>query len=106
LHEIGNDSGVRIVNSATSGNLTVESVMLPHHNNHKFTWTSHDGKTHNQIDNILKDRRQHLNVLVVQSVRAAECDTNHYQVVAKVRKRLAVICKQSTDFSYEGLGYP
>jgi hypothetical protein len=46
LHEIGNDNGVRIVNFATSKNLTVKNTTFPHHNINKFTWTSHDGKTH------------------------------------------------------------
>jgi hypothetical protein len=64
LHGIGNDNGVRVVNSATSKNLTVKSTMFPQHNIHKVTWTSPDGKTHNQIDNILKDRRQHLKYLM------------------------------------------
>jgi hypothetical protein len=32
LHEIGNDNGVRVVNFATSVNLTVKSMMFPHRN--------------------------------------------------------------------------
>jgi hypothetical protein len=60
LHEINNDNGVRIVNFATSKNLTVKSTMLPHFDNHKYTWTSLDEKVHNQIDYILIDGRRHL----------------------------------------------
>jgi hypothetical protein len=56
LHEFSNN-GVRVVNFATSRNLTVKSTMFPHRNIHKVTWTSPDGKTHNQIDHILIDRR-------------------------------------------------
>jgi hypothetical protein len=59
LHEIINDNGVRIVNFATTKNLTVKSTMFSHHNIHKFTWTSRDGKAHSQIDNILIDGRGH-----------------------------------------------
>jgi hypothetical protein len=56
LHEISNDNGVRVVNFATYKNLIVKSTMLPHCTIHKYTWTSPDGKNHNQIDNILIDR--------------------------------------------------
>jgi hypothetical protein len=59
LHEISNGNGIRAVNFITSKNLTVKSVIFPHHNIHKFIWTSADGKTHNEIDHILIDRRQH-----------------------------------------------
>jgi hypothetical protein len=55
LHEIVNDNGVRLVSFATSKNLRVKSTMFPHRNIHKYTWTSPDGKTHNQIDHILVD---------------------------------------------------
>jgi endonuclease/exonuclease/phosphatase family metal-dependent hydrolase len=58
LHEIINDNVVRVVNFATSKNLTVKSTMLLHRNIHKFTWTSPEGKMHNQIDHILIDRRR------------------------------------------------
>jgi hypothetical protein len=65
LHEISNDNGVRLVNVATSKNLRVKSTMFPHRYFHKYTWTSPDGKTHNQIDHILVGRRGHSNVLDV-----------------------------------------
>jgi hypothetical protein len=66
LQEISYNNGVGIVNCDTSKNLTVRSTMFPHRNIHKFTWTSPDGKTHNQIDHILIDRRQHLSILDVR----------------------------------------
>jgi hypothetical protein len=98
LHEISNDKGVRLVNLATSKNLGVKSTMFPHRNIHTYTWTSSDGKTHNQIDHILVDRRRHSNVPDVLSFRAADCDTDHYLVVAKVRMRLAVNKQRTQRF--------
>ncbi|PNF18079.1 hypothetical protein B7P43_G03327 [Cryptotermes secundus] len=44
---------------------------------------------HNQFEHILIDRRRHSSILV-RSFRAADCDTDHYLVVAKVRERLAI----------------
>jgi hypothetical protein len=50
---------------------------------------------HNQIDYILIDRRRYSSILDVPPFRAADCDTDHCLVVAKVRERLAV-SKQTT----------
>jgi endonuclease/exonuclease/phosphatase family metal-dependent hydrolase len=99
LHQISNDNGVRVVNFATSKNLIAKSTMFPHSNIHKFTWTSPDGKMHNQIDHILIDRRRHSGILDVRPFRAVDCDTDHYLVVAKIRERLAV-SKQTTQRVY------
>ena len=82
-----NDNEVRIVNFATSKNLVVKSTMFPHRNIHKCTWTSSDGQNHNPIDDILIDRRRHSSIIDVRSFRGADCDTDHYLVVAKVRER-------------------
>jgi hypothetical protein len=68
--------------------------MYPLHNIHKYTWTSPDGKTHNQTDHILID---------VRSFRAADRDTDHNLVVAKVRERLAVNKQRSQRFDMERL---
>jgi len=53
-------------------------------------------KTHNQIDQILTDRRWHSGILDVRSFRGADCDTDHYLVVSKVRECLAV-CKHAAQ---------
>jgi hypothetical protein len=84
--------------------ISVKSMMFLHCKIHKFTWTSPDGKAHSQIDHILIDRRQHPNVLHVQSFRAADCDTDHcVVVVAEIREKLAVSKQGMLRFNMEKL---
>jgi hypothetical protein len=90
LHEISNDSVVRVVNFATSKNLVVNSIMFPHSKIHKYTWPFPEGNTHNHTANVLIDRRRHSSILDVRSFRGADCDTDHYFVAAKVTEGLAV----------------
>jgi endonuclease/exonuclease/phosphatase family metal-dependent hydrolase len=56
LYEISNEHGVRLENFVTSKNIRVKSTMFPYRNICKYTWTSPNWKTHNQIDHILVDR--------------------------------------------------
>jgi hypothetical protein len=89
---------VKLANFAKSKNLRVKSTLLPHRNFYKYTWTSPVGKTHNQIDHLLVDkRRRHSNVFDVRSLRAADCDTENYLVVAKVSSAETKI----TQITYE-----
>jgi hypothetical protein len=101
LHEISNDNGVRLVNFSTSKNNRLKSTMFPHRNIHKYSRTSPDGKTHNQIDHILVHSRRHSNVLDVRSFRTADCNSDSYLVVVKVRERLAVNRQRSQRFHME-----
>jgi hypothetical protein len=86
LHQVSNDNWFRIKNCATSKNLVVKSTMFPHRNIHKYTWTSLDGQSHNQIDHMLIDRRRHSIILGIRSFRGGDRDTYHYLVVANLGK--------------------
>jgi hypothetical protein len=37
----------------------------------------------------LINRRRHLSIINIRNFRGADCDTDHYLVVAKVREKLA-----------------
>jgi len=51
------------------------------------------------IDQVWIDRRWHLGVLAVRSFRGADCDTDHYLVIANVRERLAVGKQAAQSFN-------
>ena len=75
--------------------------MFPHWNIHKYTRTSHDGKTHNQIEHILIDRSWDSSILDERIFRGADCDTDHYMVVANVTERWAVSQQAAQNFDGE-----
>jgi hypothetical protein len=52
LQVISNDNGVRVVNFATSKNLTVKSTMLPHHNSDSSLWHTSSDIIRNGILNL------------------------------------------------------
>ena len=72
--EIMNSNGERLIDFKEMSNLVVTGTIFPHKDIHKNTWTSPDGKTHNQIDHILvnqKFRRSILNTRVRQGADVA-----------------------------------
>jgi hypothetical protein len=101
LHEISKGNRITVESFVTSKKLGVKSTMFPQRNIHKYTWTSPDERTHNQIDHFLVDRRRHSSVFDVRSYRAADCDTDHYQVVVRVKERLRVNKQRSRRFHME-----
>jgi hypothetical protein len=74
--------------------------MCPHRDVHKFIWTFRDGKTRNQIDHILTDRRQYSRVFDVRSSKGANCDTGRCLMVAIVRETLAVSTSKQITYKF------
>lgn len=95
LHEDSNDNGVRAVMFAASRNMVVCGTLFDHKNIHKWTWTSPNGKTSNQIDHVLIDARHVGNVMDTRSYRGANIDSDHYLVGTKIRSRISNAKKES-----------
>jgi hypothetical protein len=68
----------------------------------KYTWTFPDEKTHNQINQVLIERRWSI-IFDILSFRGVDSDTDHYLVITKVRKRLAVIKQTARKLEGEEL---
>jgi len=99
LLQDSNGNGVRIVNFATSKKkLVFKSMMFLHRDIHKYAWNSPDGKTHNQIDHILIDRRWKSSIVEVSGKLTVIVIT---LVVANVRDRLAVSKQSAQKFDGE-----
>jgi hypothetical protein len=57
---------------------------------------------HRKIDDILVYTRGHSSILDVQLFGAADCDTDHYLVVAKLGSDWQWVNKQRTGFIWRG----
>lgn len=74
----------------------MKCIISKHKNGHKGTWRSPDGRTVNQIDNILTDQQHPTNQLNAQSFRRKNADTDHYLLKAELRSCIARINNKRT----------
>ena len=63
MHLYTNNNGQRLVDFASAKNMVISSTCFPHKEIDKQTWRSPDGKTNNQIDHILIDKRNASSIL-------------------------------------------
>ena len=83
------DNGSRFVSMCEVSNMAIVSTMYPHKDIHKVTWNSPDGVTQNQIDHIIVNSKFRRSVMDVRAYRAADVESDHNLVVAKVKLKLA-----------------
>ena len=89
MHLTTNNNGQRLVDLAAAKNMVVFSTYFPHKEIRKKTWRSSDGKTNNQINHLLIDKRNASCMLDVKSHRGASGDSDHYLVRGKCRCKIA-----------------
>jgi len=75
--------------------------MFLHRNIPKYTRTSPDGKNHDQIDQILKDKEMAFEYTRCTKFQGTDFDTDHYLVVENVRENLAVNKQETQKFDGE-----
>ncbi|XP_025407600.1 craniofacial development protein 2-like [Sipha flava] len=72
-HERSNNNGQRLIIFASLRNMTISSTIFPHKDIHKCTWFRSS-------------------ILNVRSYHGADCDTDHFLVIAKCKIKLKKIC--------------
>lgn len=70
------------------------STSFPRKDIHKVTWVSPNGHVQNQIDHVLIEERHKSCIVDIKSRRGAECGTDHFLVMVKVRQKL---CKENRE---------
>ncbi|KAK2726760.1 hypothetical protein QYM36_007561 [Artemia franciscana] len=98
-HGLGqiNENGALLVDFALSNNLVVGGTLFEHKNEYKYTWTSPDGSTRNQIDHFLIARRWRTIPLDVRGYRGADAQSDHMLMIAHMQIKLRAQKKTQQD---------
>ncbi|KAL4126110.1 hypothetical protein QTP88_010339 [Uroleucon formosanum] len=107
LHETSNGNALRLISLAAAKDMIISSTTFPHKTIHKATRKSPDGTTCNQIDHILVQKRFRSCIKDIRSFRGADCDSDHFLLVAKFRLKIqsdkSLVNKNSTKINLEML---
>ena len=89
-HGIGrmNDNGERLCEFCDMNELIITGTWFPHRDIHEATWVSPDGKTRNQIDHVLINKKFRKSVIDTRVYRSADIGSDHHLVCTKVKLRL------------------
>ncbi|XP_039403554.1 uncharacterized protein LOC120409474, partial [Mauremys reevesii] len=83
-----NDNGQRFVDLCLENGLVIGGTIFQHKTIHKLTWISPDGKTRNQIDHIVINRKWRGSLLDTRVSRSADVGGDHHRVLSKLQIKL------------------
>jgi hypothetical protein len=89
MHLNTNNDGQKLIDFAAAKRMVVSSIFFLHKEIHKQTWRSPDGKTDNQIDHILIDKKNASGMLEIKSCRGANSNSDHFLVGGIYRRKIA-----------------
>ncbi|XP_063911143.1 craniofacial development protein 2-like [Zophobas morio] len=87
-HQKTNQNGEKLIEFAEENKIVVKSTFFAQKEIYKGTWMSADGKTVNQIDHILVERRDAQLITRLRSYRGAEANSDHFLVRADLKQEI------------------
>ena len=96
---IRSDNGQRLVDLCQENDLVIGGTLFPHKNIHKNTWISPDGRTKNQIDHILINKKWRGSLQDVRVCRGADVFTDHHLLVCNLKLKLKAVKKTGSTAS-------
>ena len=91
------DNGERFVASCMENNMAILTTFFPHKDIHRYTWTSPDGNTRNQIDHIAVNGKFRQSISDARAYRGADVASDHNLVVCKMKLKLTKIRKDKSE---------
>lgn len=95
-HKESNDNGIKLIEFATEVDMKIMSTYFQRKEIHKGTWVSPDGKTCNQIDHVLTEKKYANIVKNVTSQRGADADSDHFMVRIFIKQEIPR-CKENKN---------
>lgn len=96
-----NERGERLVEFAIANNLTIVNTNFSNHPRRIYTWTSPDGKTRNQIDYIMIQKRWISAIRGARTLPGADCGSDHELLMAEMKLKLKVKKGVTTTQRYD-----
>ncbi|XP_065577531.1 uncharacterized protein LOC136038388 [Artemia franciscana] len=90
-----NENGTLLVDFALTNDLIIGGTMFAHKTIHKYSWNSPDGRTHNQIDHLLINRKWKPSLQDVRAFRGADVASDHALMIARISLKLKAAPKTS-----------
>ncbi|XP_063914077.1 craniofacial development protein 2-like [Zophobas morio] len=87
-HQKTNQNGEKLIEFAEENKMVVKSTFFAQKEIYKGTWMSPDGKTVNQIDHILVERRDAQLITRSRSYRGAEANSDHFLVRTDLKQEI------------------
>ena len=94
---VRNDNGEQFVDFCAKNSLVITTTSFPHKDIHKYTWTSPDGCTRNQIDHVAVNLRLKRLVFETRAYRGADISSDHNLVVAVMQLKLCRVGKKASN---------
>ena len=73
------------------------NTWFQHHQRYLYTWKSSDDGVRNQIDYITMNKRFRNAITQVKGYHAADCESDHVQIVATMKVRLRTLKRKEAD---------